>query len=417
MIEDALKSTRGLHRFILTASLLTLLFSLSLVPPGPRIAIRDAIGNLIGADLLAYDEFTRSKVGSHVDGRRVSATRWRADTFRSVSSIQGLDRVIGRIVNPLHVSKFEIKGTALGDLRNATLSHLQSSTLIQELSRNIEVVQVSFPSATQQLEAILGPYDRQEVSIVLEVLDAEEADWASRSRGFEGTRLFSVSSWPELPGGNRWSLPSSFRLPLSFPAEVDHVQLQGTAFIDWIESEADLGEVVSVRFGQLAFADGAYWTVSAEQRGATLQQLHETLSAELAEGDPRRLRVNIFGAQVPAVLVVIASPLVLLMLSYSLAMHTVHLKRLSAQSADEIRKFAWLPLTLRASISWVSATSVSVIIVPSASLWVLRGRLTEFESIDWSLAPVVMCIAHVGIAGFGLVSLYSIRGIRAAVEG
>ena len=299
MIEDALKSARRLHRLILTASLLTLLFSLSLVPPGPRIAVRDVIGNLMRADLLAYDEFTRAKVELHVDDRRVSASRWRVDTFGTKSSIEGLDRLAERIATPLHVSKFEVKGTTLSDLKNITLNQLQSSAVIQLLSRNIEVVEVGFATATQWIEAALGPYHERQVRIVLEVQDAEEADWANRSRGFEGTRLFNVPEWPELPGWDRWGLPPTFGLPLNFTAPVNYTQLGGSAFIDWVNSESAMGEVVSTTFGQLAFADGAYWKVSEAQRGETLEKLHENLTAEISAADPRRQRVTILGAQVP----------------------------------------------------------------------------------------------------------------------
>ncbi len=326
--------------------------------------------------------------------------------------IEGLDSLAERITKPLLVSKFEVKGTTLSDPKNTTLNQLRSPALMQRLSRNIGVVEVDFAMASQQLEALLGPYAERQVRIALEVQDAEDADWVNRARGFEGTRLFSVPKWPDLPDWNRYGLPPTFRFPLSFTALVNYRQLDGSAFIDWVNSVGDMGEVVSVTFAGLAFADGAYWKVSPEQRGQTLEQLQANLTADISAADPRRQRVSILGAQVPGVLVVVASPLVLLMLSYSLAMHTMHLRRFVADNVDELEKFAWLPLTLRTNISWALATTSSVVVVPSVSLWFLKGRLTEFEGIDWSLGLIAMTVARVGIVVFGLVSLYSILKIR-----
>ena len=62
MIEDALKSTRTLHRLIMTVALVTIVFSLSISLPKDKAAQKEIIDGLIAIDFSQYDAFVSNKI-------------------------------------------------------------------------------------------------------------------------------------------------------------------------------------------------------------------------------------------------------------------------------------------------------------------------------------------------------------------
>ena len=392
-------------------SLWTLLFSLALVQPDSRIAIRDAISGLVRADFRGYDDFTREKIRLHTAEARAWLSRWRADTFRIEGSIKGLNRVTERIATPLDVSKFEVSGTALSDLKNSTLAQLHSPELIQKLSNNIELFEVSHSHATAWLETILVPYAEKKIRVTLEVGHLEEGTWAVRPHSFT---LFTVPIWPRLTEG----FPKGFHHDsrhLNVP--VERTQISGSTFLDWVSSSPIIDEVVSInQADRLTFAGYAYARLSEAQRGQTLEQLHKSLVAEVSSVHPAQQRATYWDVPVQPLAIVVVSPLVLLILTYAFAMYTMYLKRQAQANTNDMLRFAWLPLTLRANNSWVSATAMSVVILPSVSLWFLWWRLEEFNFIDWSSGSAVMTIATISIAAFGAMSLFNVDRIRETLE-
>jgi len=57
MIEDALKSTRTLHRLIMTVSLVTIVFALSINLPEDKAAQKQIIDDLVAIDFTDYNAF------------------------------------------------------------------------------------------------------------------------------------------------------------------------------------------------------------------------------------------------------------------------------------------------------------------------------------------------------------------------
>ena len=413
MIEDTLKMARSLQRLVLTATLWTLLFSLGLVSLEPRVARLHAIRNLMRADFLGYDNFTQEKLDCYIRNRRAVISRWRYNTFGTENSTTGLDDLLERIVRPIRTSKFQVEGTTLVNLNKAILSQINSTSFIQDLYRNIEVVAVSLPDSQIKLEALLGPYYKKKVPIAFDVHDGDEVHWLSRSLG--SMRLFTVSEWPDLRRVHGDGVP----LPLTTYVEVESTALPRTALVNWIDSVkglvASMDGILSEKYGRTVFVGDTYFTLSNSQRDQTLEQLHQTIVSEVQALDPSGNQATFWGVQVPVAAIVVGASLALLILSFALTMHTIHLRRHAKANADDILLFAWLPLTLRSNIAWVLATAVSVLLLPSTSLWILSRRLETFGWIDWPFGSTVILITSLLIATFGFISLYNLDGTRNAV--
>ena len=411
MILDSLTSARRLHRVLLGVALWTLLLALALVPTQPRIADLEAVRNLLRSDFRAYDEFTRGELDLHIAERRADFSRWLLDTLQTESPTDGFGRITERIVTPVDVSHFTVIGTTLADVGNTTIDELQSPELRRHFWSPIVIFAVSFPTAISTLETTLVPYIREQIPIDVRVPEPETADWTSNDRRLVGTPLFSVRQWPELPGREEISGPiSMLPLPLTIPVHVDRVELRGTAFIDWVNALPGWDNVISMGFCDLISPE--HWRVPTLERGETLEQLHANLTSEVSAVDPRRQQVALFGAQVPVLLMLLASPVLLLVLSFAFAMHAMHLARQTDGHTEEIAAFAWLPLTLQSNPSWIVATSTSSITMPTVSFLVLWHELTALEGIDAPFDPAVRSIAAILIAAFGAVGMVSVDAIR-----
>ena len=165
------------------------------------------------------------------------------------------------------------------------------------------------------------------------------------------------------------------------------------------------------------------------RRRTVLDELYQTLAGEVELAGPGARSVAIVGTEVPGRLIAFAAPLALLVLGYYLAVHTVHLRHIAHEGAEEFKQFAWMPLALRSTIPvrvpgkqrrnipvWALETAAGTIGLPSTSLGLLYWQLSAFGEIDLGPVAVVMSIAAFGIATCGVVSIVNIRRVRNATN-
>lgn len=81
MIEDALKSTRNLHRLIIGVSLAVLVFSLSVYLPDEKIRQKSAIDALLDIDFLAYEIWLQDKLEAEIKKQVIPAVQPLRDIF------------------------------------------------------------------------------------------------------------------------------------------------------------------------------------------------------------------------------------------------------------------------------------------------------------------------------------------------
>ena len=433
MIEDALKSTRTLHRLIMAVSLTTLVFALSLSLPKEKVAQRDAIDALINSNFLVYDQFVAQQVktfseeillpfGTTLD-EKVNSTQG------LTSDLYGLGEVFSK---PLHIGKLLTKDLVLANLSSATLSQLNSLGTLQ-FSSDIQVVVPRTKELTEKVEAFLS--DNSVFGYKLGNIRVNGKEHNSTA-DFVEEQKFTTDSF--LPGADTNFLlefdlvdMAGNGLDRTFNEHLtaDYVTLPKSSFVQWLANNEDMVGVVSIDDSQVVFApslENAPQGIREEKLGSLLQRLTNEIESERLEGQS----VTILGTQVPGLLIIVAAPLTLLALSYYFTNHTGHLAQLIEKDAKAFKGFAWMPLAIRIDFplfffrkaegdyrisGWVLETITSSVILPVASLAILYWQLTHIVVIGlWP--SLVILIASIGIVIFGLKSLRNIKTVRTAEE-
>ena len=160
MVEDALKSTRTLHRLIMTVSLVTLVFALSVSLPEDKIKLKAAIDGLLEIDFLAYDSFVDEQVKAAVETELQPISSGAAKRFADGKFLVfGLDYLAGTLLKPLHVGKLLPKQLLLAEMSNATLSKLRAINGLS-LGKNVQIVIPETDGLLTEIESYLKENER-----------------------------------------------------------------------------------------------------------------------------------------------------------------------------------------------------------------------------------------------------------------
>lgn len=173
----------------------------------------------------------------------------------------------------------------------------------------------------------------------------------------------------------------------SFNADIE--TLPGTSFLHWVQQTLKENDAIAVQGRRLVFLSGLS-EIPTGYPDKPLGTLSLDLADEIASKGPEKLSAKILGTEVPGLLIVIASPTILLFLSYYFMQHTAHLRLLVTEDFKAFREFAWLPVALRSDTSnqsnkkprmihaWVAETVATTIILPVLAMVVLFVQLDQF---------------------------------------
>lgn len=414
MIEDALKSARNLHRLIIAVSLITLVFSLSLNLPTDTIRLKAAIDRLIETDFRAYETFLRRKIDAYAE-QNLSPI---ADSVNKDLEALGLRvfqlRHIGEALGkPLHVGKLLMEELVLNDLSAASLNKLDALNVL-DLDRDVQVLKPRTEELMEVLESFLkeNVYSTKRVeSVRAEILGSPSTaqsflpgDTAMAGLYFELLENFVAGGAPVFNA--------------TFIADIE--TLPGTAFLNWIESDLKGNDAVAVDNGAITFLP-KLTDIPKGYREENLGTLSLRLADEIKSKGPENLSATILGTEVPGLLIVLASPTILLFLSYYFMQHTAHLRDLVTDDVTAFRQFAWLPLALRAtggtgadppvSQAWGLETLATAIILPVLALIVLYVQLSQHGGLE-PHHKLLMGFAGLAIMLMGRRSLRHIGEIR-----
>lgn len=416
MIEDALKSTRNLHRLIVAVSLITLVFSLSLNLPRDKIALKEAIDRLIETDFLAYDQFVQEKVGQfaqanlrpigqHVN-ERLDAGGRRIFQLRHIGEV---------LAEPLHIGKLLIDELVLKDVAAASLTQLDALNGL-DLGRNVQVLKPQAADLVELIEAFLNQHDQGTKRV--ESVRAGIGDFDFTAQSF----LPDDTATPALYFELRDSVLSG-GAPVfneSFGADIE--TLSETSFLYWVQQTFKRDDPIAVQGRKLVFLPELS-EIPTGLREEKLGALSLRLDDEIKSRGPENLSATILGTQVPGLLIVLASPTVLLFLSYYLMQHTSHLRDLPTDDMQAFRQFAWLPLALpggrqatqenamRMPSPWALETVATIIILPVVSLFVLYVQLNQFGGLKLYHALLLVATSLI-IGWMGIGTTRHIKHIR-----
>ncbi len=429
MIEDALKSTRVFHRLILTVSLITVVFSLSLNLPEEKVRQKAIIDTLIASDFLVYENFIEKKI-------EAASKKQLHPIADSISErlnkggflVFGLDSIGDAFRNSVHIGKLLTNETILTNVAGASIDKLNAlngwsldhdiqilvpdtSTLVQEIEQFLK----AHPEAGRRIDSIIiGATDFE-----FDVVSFLPAGTIYADIYFELRHSVTPQSAPIFQG--------------SFTAEVHSIP--NSSFVYWLKNSSDFGKAVAINGNEVTFAPGLTGLPNG-YREEELGKISLRLADDIAESAPENTTASILGTTVPGLLIVLASPFTLFFLSYYLMNHINHLRQLSASHNEEFCQFAWLPLTLHKrweintkkgeenkqsnpkpsfTISaWSIETAFGIICLPVGSLAILYFQLSQFDNISlWN--TIIILSGMLSVIILGSISLFNIRKVRRSI--
>ena len=337
MIEDALKSTRNLHRLILAVSLVTLVFSLSLNSEETKRAQKAAIDALRQVNFLAYETWLSAKLQLRIDEALGPAIAPIESALEGVDLVLLLDEISKVLREPAHVGRLLTEDLVLSNASAATLSQFEALNDLQ-LARD---VQITVPDLAPLVPKLLDFFETRGTT-VWRIENAMVTTEFSESIGTSFVPLDRLTAMLYFELVDSASVAGAPVFQGRFDTTV--VEVPDTSFLSWL-AEAELGSAVDIVDGRVKFApllSGASYSFREEKLGTLSLRLAE----EIAAAGPEKHTATILGTQVPGLLVVLAAPLTLMVLTYYFVSHTTHVSRLVERHAKEIRGFAWLPIAI-----------------------------------------------------------------------
>ena len=416
MIEDALKSTRTLHRLIMTVALVTIIFSLSISKPQDKAQQKAIIDGLIETDFAAYEKFVNDAVARESDkllkpiGANTTQTLEQGNHL-----IFGLDKLGDHLSKPIHVGKLLTNDLILKDVASTTLAALNA---LNGLSLNQDV-QILIPRTDGLLKEVneflkSNPGAGRRIDTVRISMD----DFDFNAQSFLPGNEANVGLYFELLDAVRTGGAPTFSA--NFVADIR--SLADTSFLFWLQQQNIDAQLVETKSGQVEFAPSladAFKGSRNEKLGLLSQRLADTI----ASSSPTNQSVSILGTNVPGSLVLFASPLILFSLAYYFFNHTNHLSRLHTIDEKSFDHFVWLPLSLRQRFivelvrdqkfyvyAGVLELLASATLLPLISITLLFVQLQQFGDLS-ALHKACMALASLGIAVFGSLAAVNINKI------
>jgi len=390
--------------------LVTLIFALSLKSEETKRIQKAAVDALLQADFLAYETWLAGKLQPFIDEALGPRTA-RVEAALKDLLVFKLDEVVRVLNKPAHVGKLLTDETVLTDLDEATLAQLEHLNALS-LGRDVQIAVPDLEPLVPEMLSFFGAHKTtgrriEEASVITLASDRTVTSFVDLDR---------------LPADLSFKLVDSVRVAGSptFQGSFDVIMrdIPGTSFLSWL-AETNLGSIVEIADGDVIFAP-ALSDAPNGVRQEKLGTLSQRLAREIASAGPEERTATILGTQVPGLLVVLAAPLTLMALTYYFVNHTTHVSRLAEQHADEIRGFAWLPITMR---DWrIPGLArpipghrvellVSTALLPLAALVALYFKLLAFGEVS-KPTSLLLLVASLWIASFWWIAQRKVDRIR-----
>lgn len=398
--EDSLTTTRAIHRLLMTATVVTLVFALSLERPEEKIVQQEALSALRRFDFKDYEQFCDSKVKDAYPSLNQGAAAKVSETLKDISAmVLGTQALFDAFEAPAHVGKGITQDLALSNVLGATLEHLEALPNAVKIDAPIQVwmpnVDAALPGLEEKLRGI-QPGDR--IASVRWTLETEPT-----TQSFIDGEENIVTLWFEVIPAGGGSRP---QILLLIPAKLHN--LPQTSWWEWFKAMPEASDVARRDGEELR------WLPSIEKfpdgfKQKSIGTLISELSGDLEKAGPAGQKVSLLGLEVPGVLVAYASPLFLLTLSYYLLLHLQHISRFASEEKTSFQRFAWMPVALGNHWKIEAISTVALLPAVSVVLLIVRMRLYTLSA---PLSFMICVSAAVAILILGRKSFGLIGAIR-----
>lgn len=419
MIEDALKSARNLHRLIMTVSLVTIVFALSITPLKREGVWLRAIEDFLENDFTTYPAFVSARLDTHeLEELSPIADELAAFLENEPSLVFGKSALADAFRSTPHIGRVQTEDTILSDVASASLVQLEALNGLS-LGRNVQIVVPKIEELMSDLEEFFAANASTGASID-DIRIGLSGDDFFVAETFLPDQQTYISIYFELLSTGTFTGAPVFNG--TYEAVV--IEIDGASVLDWMKSAP---RPIGFRID-----DGVSWhplpelsEIDKGDREKALSLVASQYRARIAAKGPEEQSVSILGTTVPGILVALASPLTLIALSYYLAQHTRHLTRLATPGADSFVHFAWLPLSLEAvrvlplgpfRVAWWRVeVLVTVTVLPFGATVLLADRLARFEPLAMGLLSLMLG-ALIATVLFGRQTLGHIAAVRGLIR-
>lgn len=410
MLEDALKNTRNIHRLILTISFITIVFSLSIDFPQDKKLQLDSLDKLSAVPFLNYNAFVETKVAEfELATLQTIAEKVNARLGQENYILFNTHHIGEAFAKNAHTGRLLIEELFFTDINNASINNFKALNGLSIYSD----IQVLEPKVDELLEEIINYLS----------VNAGVGRRVDGSYITYGQESFVPESF--LPNGEVY-LTLYFELPttaslgghpvfnVQFPAHVK--TLPNTSFSYWLKTVQEVQDLYIDAGRQLI------WLSSLENLPSGFHEekiglLKKQLEEDIKTSSPEEQKISVLGANIPGVLFIFASPLLLLSLTYYLMNSTLHLRKLTLN--DEIadkkmfQTFSWPPLSL--GNAWKFEALISLVLLPYLALCVLLFQLVRFGFSSLSSSAVVLVAMLIMLLPTRLI-LNNLTSIRSSLQ-
>lgn len=412
MIEDALKSTRNLHRLIIGVSLAVLVFSLSMSSAEDKIRQKAAIDVVIDIDFLAYESWLNSILEAEIEKRVLPAAKPLRDFLdNSGQLIFSLETIAEVMERPAHIGQFMIGDSILSGVSAASINSLAALNGLS-LNQDVHITVPRVDGLIAQLEEFLnenGGSGKRITNAMNSITDdppslttflPETASLATLD--FELTDVSVAAATPIFQG----------------LYEFDIATIPDTSFISWLAQQG-LSPQITIANNELQFLPHLQ-PLPKGYSEEPLGKLSLRLADEIRSAGPDQRTIKILGTEVPGRLLILAAPLILLALLYYFKSHLSHISRMTAAHAEDMIGFSWLPIndnlwripgTNVSGSGYVVEIVATLALLPIGALVVMYFRLGLFGSVNWGTVFLIAstCMFAAMICWMSLQDVCNIR--------
>lgn len=407
MLDDSLKSTRSIHRLLISASFVTFLFAISLEPPEDLIVQRDYVSELLEVDFYEYEKYIEQRILEFDSVHLLPAANQISEALKArnffVNNVNNLGEVFS--YSP-HISKVSVDSLAVSDIAGSTLSQLDALNKLN-IDLDVQIVVPKIDDLPQLLMQFLDTYDAMGSQVSLLTLGLEDHSIAAHS--FLESKEQLLSLYFQITGPyNMGGAPEFYQ---ELKAEV--MTIPNTSFKSWLllKKKTDLFAEDGKR---LVFLPKLNIPEISGIRDMRMKELIARIDAEKERigrpGDSQTIKI--VGISVPGVLIVFASPLLLFSLIYYLYNHVHHISLTVEEHFEEIKQFSWSPISVRKT--WRFDSLSSIIALPVVAILVLFYQYTQFDTVSvWP--SIVLGVCFMGLLITGVMIFNKIRFIRQVI--
>jgi hypothetical protein len=385
MLEDALKNTRNIHRLILTISFITIVFSMSIDFPKDKKQQLDSLHKLSTVPFLNYNAFVEAQVAKFELATLQSiAEKVNARLVQEGYTLFNAHHIGEAFAKNAHTGKLLTEQLFFTDINTASISQFNALSGLSIYS-DIQVLVPQIDEFLDELNDYLG--ENAGVGRRVDGLYITYGDVSFVAESFLSNGEVYLTLYFELP--STASLGGHPVFNTQFPASVK--TLPNTSFSHWLKTVPEVQGLYTDDDDQLI------WLSSLENLQSGFHEekiglLKKQLENDIKTSSPEEQKISVLGANVPGVLFIFASPLLLLSLTYYLMNSTFHLRKLSLSEEIEDKKmfqsFSWPPLSL--GNTWKFEASISLALLPYLALCVLIFQLARFGFSSFSSSAVVL---------------------------